>query len=100
LHRRFEQRGRGREIDGEAAGHVTDLVGERLEAVGVGQIGRLELDALHEGAERAFVLAVGGEEFVERLLDDVAIAIVVHVAARRAGDRQILGQQAIGVQAI
>ncbi|PAV69802.1 hypothetical protein WR25_08766 [Diploscapter pachys] len=97
--RLFERDAHGRP-DGEAARHVADLVGERLEAVGVGQIGRLELDALHERAERAFVLAVGGEEFVERLLHDVAIAIVVHVAARRAGDRQILGQQAVGVQAV
>jgi hypothetical protein len=100
LYRRFEQRRRGGQIDGEAVGHVADLFGQRRESLGIGQIHGLVGDTIQEGAERAFVLAVVGQEFVERLLGKVPESGIVHFGACRPGDRQAFGQQPVGMQAI
>ncbi len=100
LDRRAEQPRCGRQKDGEAAGNVADLGSERVEPLDRGGIERLILDAFQEARNRGFVRAVVGQEFVERLRCEIAIARVVVIGPRGAGDGQPVGEQAVGMQAV
>lgn len=64
----------------------------------IGRIERLIAQPFQEGLNRLFVLAILGQEFVERFLGKSAVARIVMLGPRGAGDRQPIGQQMIGMQ--
>ncbi len=97
---RFEQGWRGREEDGEPAGDVTDLFGERLKPLDPRSVERLVAKTLEKALDRLFVLAILGQELVERGLCELPIAWIVMHGTGSARDRQPLRQQPVGVQAV
>ncbi len=70
------------------------------ETLGRGRVERLIADALEEAFDRFLVLAILGKEFVQRVFGELAIARIVMLGPRRAGDRQPFGQQPVSVQPV
>jgi hypothetical protein len=73
---RLEQRGRGREEDRQAAARIAQFLGEIGKAIDVRGIERLVFQPREEAGQLGFVLAVGGQELVERGTGEFAEILV------------------------
>ena len=93
---RAEQRGRGGEIDGNAAFQASiDALGQLCEMGAVAGIDRLIEDHRAETRGDVGIIAVGRQELLERRADFLAKGLVIHFGAGRSDDQKVVGQQPV-----